>query len=129
MIRGPDAYLVPKADRLVVGATSEERGFDRALTGGGLLQLLEGSRDVCPAVLEFDILETWTGFRPGSRDNLPILGGCDIPGLFYATGHYRNGIQLAAATLDSLPRALSGEPTPELDPFCISRFGALSPGR
>lgn len=117
VVRGPDAYLVPKDDRLVVGATSEERGFERALTGGGLLQLLEGARDLCPTLLECNVLETWCGFRPGSRDNQPLLGPTALPGVFVATGHYRNGIQLSAATLHAMERCLLFD-----DPSLVREF-------
>jgi glycine oxidase len=122
VVRGPDAYLVPKADRLVVGATSEERGFERALTGGGLLQLLEGARDLCPALLECNVLETWCGFRPGSRDNQPLLGPTGLPGVFVATGHYRNGIQLTAATLHAMERCLLLGDTSLVHEFQPDRF-------
>jgi len=124
VVRAPDAYLVPKASgRLVIGATSEERGFDRTITGGGLFELLRGAWDTLPIVYELEVLETWVGFRPGSRDNLPILGGCSVDGLWFATGHYRNGIQQAPASIELVADAmLGGDPAPVLAPFTIERF-------
>jgi len=111
-IRTPRVYLVPRQDgRLIVGATSEERGFDKQLTAGGVLYLLEHAYEAWPAIYELPLLETWTGLRPGTPDNLPIMGASGIEGLAYATGHYRNGILLtpySASTMrEFLIRALS----------------------
>jgi hypothetical protein len=80
--------------RLVVGATVEERGFDTSLTAGGMLALLEGAWRGVPSIEELPIAETWVGFRPGSRDDAPMLGPSGIDGLVIATGHHRNGILL-----------------------------------
>ena len=77
----PRGYLVPRRDgRLVVGATVEERGFDDTLTAGGLLALIEGAWRAVPAIEELPIAETWVGFRPGSRDDAPMLGPSGIEG-------------------------------------------------
>ena len=124
VIRGPDAYHVPKASGiLVIGATSEEKGFDRSHTAGGVYELLKGSYEVLPSIYELPIAQMWTGFRPGCRDNSPILGGCKTKGLFFATGHYRNGIQQAPITINKVSEAMLGENTPEwLNAFSIHRF-------
>ena len=98
-------HMAPKGDgRLIVGATVEERGFDTANTAGGLFALLEAVRRVLPSVEELPIDEIWTGFRPTSLDDAPILGESGIDGLVIATGHHRNGILLAPVTA----RAISG---------------------
>ena len=90
----PRGYLVPRLDgRLIVGATVEERGFDDRLTAGGLLALLEGAWRAC-RIEELPIAEMWVGFRPGSRDDAPMLGPSGIDRLVIATGHHRNGILL-----------------------------------
>lgn len=123
VVRSTEVYLVPKQDRLVVGATSEERGFDRTQTAGGVWELLKRLYDVLPIMYELPLLETWVGFRPGSRDNGPIVGPTDVAGLHMATGHYRNGIQQAPATIDGVTAALFGEALPApLAPFVLSRF-------
>ena len=128
-VRGPDAYLVPKPDgRLVVGATSEERGHDTAVTAGGLFRLLEGAVAVVPGVEELEVLETWAGLRPASRDHAPVLGRTAAPGVAAATGHYRHGILLAPVTADEVAadvRAMlahSAETPPVLRPFSPLRF-------
>jgi glycine oxidase len=122
----PNAYLVPRLDgRLVIGGTVEERGFDTALTAGGLLALLEGAWRAVPAIEELPVAETWVGFRPGSRDDAPILGPTGIDGLVVATGHHRNGILLTPVTAQGMSTLiLSGRLPERLRPFAPSRFAA-----
>jgi glycine oxidase len=120
----PRAYLVPRGDgRLIIGASVEERGFDRSLTAGATLALLDGAWRVLPGIEELPIDEMWVGFRPGSRDDAPILGACEIGGLVLATGHHRNGILLTPITADAISRLiLSGEREPAIEPFSPDRF-------
>jgi glycine oxidase len=96
-------HLAPKRDgRLIVGATMEEAGFDAAVTAGGVLALLDGVRRAMPCVEEMEVEAVWTGFRPTSDDDAPILGDVDGSGLAIAAGHHRNGILLAPATAQAL---------------------------
>jgi glycine oxidase len=124
VIWAPGAYLVPRRDgRLLVGATVEEKGFDTALTAGAMLMLLEAAWRALPAVEELAIEETWVGHRPGSRDDAPIVGQGPLDGLFYATGHHRNGILLAPITADAIARlVLDSVVEPMIRPFGIERF-------
>ena len=85
---------------LVVGATVEERGFDGRPTAGGVYELLRDARTVLPMTAEYALAETSVGWRPGTPDNAPILGGCELEGLVLATGHYRNGVLLTPVTAD-----------------------------
>ena len=119
-----DVYLVPKIDgRLVVGATCEEMGFDTRLTAGGLFELLRGAWEAVPGVYDLPIIETWTGLRPGSRDNAPILGETAVENLVMATGHYRNGILLAPVTSREITSlVLTGQTSEVIAPFQLSRF-------
>lgn len=92
-------HLAPKSDgRLIVGATVEEAGFDAANTAGGVFALLEGARRALPGIEELELIRTWTGFRPTSTDDAPILGPTGLNGLIVATGHHRNGYLLAPVT-------------------------------
>jgi glycine oxidase len=120
----PGAYLVPRRDgRLVIGGTVEERGFDETITAGGMLTLLEAAWRAVPAVEELPIDEIWVGHRPGSRDDAPILGRGPLEGLFYATGHHRNGILLAPVTADAMARlVLDDIVEPAIRPFGLERF-------
>jgi glycine oxidase len=117
-------YLVPRLDgRLIIGATVEERGFDPSLTAGGMLSLLDGAWRALPGIEELPIAESWVGFRPGSRDDAPLLGPSRVEGLVLATGHHRNGILLTPVTADAVARTiLTGEIAPEIRPFAPDRF-------
>jgi glycine oxidase len=120
----PKGYLVPKADgRLIVGGTVEERGFDPDLTAGGVLALLEAAWRALPSIEELPIDELWTGFRPTSRDDAPILGPTAVDGLFVATGHHRNGILLTPLTALAVSEAILSGRVPEvIRAFTIDRF-------
>ena len=120
----PGAYLVPRRDgRLIVGATVEEKGFDETITAGGLLTLLEAAWRAVPAVEELPVEEVWVGHRPGSPDDAPILGHGPLEGLFYATGHHRNGILLAPMTADAMARLILDDTVaPAIRPFGLERF-------
>lgn len=118
---GPGTYMVPRADgRLIIGATVEEKGFDTSLTAGGQLALLTHAWRAVPTIEELPIIEQWVGFRPGSRDDAPILGPSEVNGLIFATGHHRNGILLLPVTAKVIADLiLDGR----LDPIAAS-FGA-----
>ncbi|MGC1352808.1 MAG: glycine oxidase ThiO [Xanthobacteraceae bacterium] len=120
----PGAYMVPRRDgRLIVGGTVEEKGFDDTITAGGLLTLLEAAWRAVPAVEELPVDEIWVGHRPGSRDDAPILGPGPLDGLFYATGHHRNGILLAPVTADAMARLILDDIVdPAIKPFGLERF-------
>ena len=117
-------YLVPRADgRLIIGATSEEMGFDTRLTSGGVFELLRGAWEAVPGTYELPLLETWAGLRPGSRDNAPILGKTPVENLIYATGHYRNGILLTPITAYEIAKLiLTGKTAETIAPFQLDRF-------
>jgi glycine oxidase len=121
----PRGYLVPRLDgRLIVGATVEERGFDDRLTAGGLLALIEGAWRAVPAVEELPVAETWVGFRPGSRDDAPMLGPSGIDQFVVATGHHRNGILLTPITAEAISGyVLTGRVPEVVLPFAPDRFG------
>jgi glycine oxidase len=115
---------VPRRDgRLIVGGTVEEKGFDDTVTAGGVMALLDAAWRAVPAIEELPIAEIWVGHRPGSRDDAPILGPGPLEGLFYATGHHRNGILLAPVTADAMARLiLDTVVDPAIRPFGLERF-------
>ena len=119
------AYLVPKDNgHLVLGATSEEMGFDDDVTAGGLFELLRAAWEVVPGVYDLPMVESTAGLRPGSRDDAPILGETPVEGLIMATGHYRKGILLMPLTALSIAEVILEGRTPALiRPFGIDRFG------
>jgi glycine oxidase len=102
-------YLVPRSDgRLIVGATVEEKGFDTTVTAGGVYELLREAHRLLPDVAELELLAATAGLRPGTPDNLPLIGPGELNGLVLATGHHRNGILLAPLTAERVSRLLSG---------------------
>ena len=124
IIRGVDVYVVPRGDgRVVIGATVEERGFDRTVTAGAVYALLRDARELIPDVAELELVEMSAGLRPGSPDNAPMIGASAVPALLIATGHHRNGILLAPVTADAVVAILQGRPMPDVVlPFSPARF-------
>ncbi|MEV5812893.1 glycine oxidase ThiO [Streptomyces mutabilis] len=126
VVRGNPLYLVPRdSGELVVGATSEEQGWDTTVTAGGVYELLRDAHELVPGITELPLTETRAGLRPGSPDNAPLLGPTGLDGLQLATGHYRNGVLLTPVTGDVMAHALTtGELPAEARPFTPRRFSA-----
>jgi len=122
-VDGRSVYLVPRADgEVVVGATSEERR-DVAVTAGAVLDLLGPAVELVPDLAEYELTETQVGFRPGTPDNAPIIGELR-PGVFVASGHYRNGVLLAPVTAAVVADLVTGGPDAQWSkPFGPERFG------
>ena len=123
-----DVYLVPWADGTVlVGATSEDVGFDERATAGGVSQLLHAATALVPALADATFVEARSGLRPGSPDDLPYLGRSEVlPGLIYACGHYRNGALLAPLTATLVRQLVQGDVTDEaLAAVAPARAGRL----
>jgi glycine oxidase len=109
VVRFQGGYLVPRGDgRYVLGATVEERGFEPDATAGGVYELLRDAHDLVPGVSELRIEEIGVGYRPGTPNNLPLIGAGALEGLTWATGHHRNGILLAPITAELVTRGLAG---------------------
>ena len=126
VVDSPRCYLVPRgAGRVIAGATVERTGYRKAVTPGGVRRLIEGAVEIAPALEHAPLAETWSGLRPGTPDDLPILGpDPEVAGLVYATGHFRNGILLAPLTGERVGGFLAGEGWGgEMQPFDIGRFG------
>ncbi|MCZ4121605.1 glycine oxidase ThiO [Streptomyces sp. H39-S7] len=124
VVRGGHVYLVPRENgELVVGATSEELGWDTTVTAGGVYELLRDAHELVPGLTELPLVETSAGLRPGSPDNAPLLGRSALPGLLLATGHHRNGVLLTPVTGDVMAELLTTGSVPEsARPFSPARF-------
>jgi glycine oxidase len=124
VLRMQGCYLVPRGDgRYVLGATMEERGFDTSVTAGPVFELLRDAIEVVPGVSELVVDELAAGIRPGTPDNAPAIGSGALPGLHWATGHYRHGILLAPITAEIMVAALLGDQPPEgSSQFAPARF-------
>lgn len=122
-VRGSPIYLVPRADgRVVCGATVEERGWDMPVTAGGVYELLRDTLSLFPGLDEAELVRARAGFRPGTPDDLPILGETGVEGLTMATGHYRNGILLTPITAEAIAAFVTGDVLP-------AEVAACDPGR
>jgi glycine oxidase len=109
VLRYEGGYIVPRGDgRYVLGATVEEQGFDASPTAGGVYELLKQAWELVPGITELAIEEIGVSFRPGTPDNVPLIGPAGPAGLIWATGHYRNGILLAPLTAELVCRSLTG---------------------
>jgi glycine oxidase len=113
VVRDDRAYMVPRPDgRIVTGSTIENAGYEKCVTPAGMMSILGPCIEMAPSLAEAQIVETWSGLRPGTPDDLPIIGPTDKAGLLIATGHYRNGILLAPITAKLVSAFLSGEHLP-----------------
>jgi glycine oxidase len=118
-------YLVPRRDgRLLAGSTAERVGFERRVTDEGVRTIKSMATEIAPALAQLTPVDSWAGFRPRAKDDLPVLGPYEkIAGVFYATGHYRNGILLAPITAQLIAAAiLDGVAPARLAPFSPNRF-------
>lgn len=102
VLRSERGYIVPRGrmipQTVILGSTIENAGYEKRVTSGGLEKILAAANALVPELAKAEVIETWSGLRPGTPDELPILGPADIDGLVFATGHYRNGILLAPIT-------------------------------
>jgi len=112
-LRFEGGYVVTRGDgSYVLGASSEERGFDTSITARPLYELLRDASELVPGLLDLEIEEITVGLRPGSPDNLPLIGASDERGLILACGHFRNGVLLAPLTAQLVLSALEGALAP-----------------
>ncbi len=123
---GPDCYIVPKqmSPMLMIGATVEDAGFDEHPTGAAAGQLFDAARALLPALEPGGIGDVRVGLRPATPDDLPVLGADPRePGVFHASGHYRNGILLAPITARLIAdQIVDGRRDPVMEHFSVARF-------
>ena len=102
VLRSERGYIVPRnldsPQTLVVGSTLENAGYEKRVTAGGVEKILSMANELVPELTHAELMDIWSGLRPGTPDQLPILGEAGIEGLVFATGHYRSGILLAPIT-------------------------------
>ena len=128
VVYGVGGYVVPRADRTLVGSTMERVGFDPRTTDVAVAGLRAAGEAICPALADAPELARWAGLRPVTPDGLPILGrDPEHEALVYATGHSRNGVLLTPLTAECVAALVAGAPPPaDLGPFRIERFDAAS---
>ncbi len=129
IVKGTSVYLVPRLDgRIVVGATSEERGWDTTPTAGGAYALLRDALLLVPGLDDAELVGVRAGLRPGSPDDLPIIGHTGVAGLVVATGHHRNGILLTPVTADAVAALVTGSDVPDEAMACAPGRAARPAG-
>jgi glycine oxidase len=118
-----EVYLVPRPDgEVLVGSTVELVGFRKAVTAEAVERLVAAAIRLVPTLKSARFASAWSGLRPGTPDGLPMLGVSPLPGLFFATGHFRNGILLAPVTARVVADVLTGRAERDLSAFSVSRF-------
>ena len=124
VVRSEKIYLVPRSDgRLVIGSTLEDAGYNKHTDVDTIQQLFDAAVELVPALASAKRHEGWAGLRPGTPDDLPILGETAARGYFVATGHYRDGILLAPITAEIMSRLIVRQPVSHhLAPFSPARF-------
>jgi glycine oxidase len=111
VLRSEEIYLVPRGAGLIaIGATVERAGFDRRVEPAVVERLRALAAEVWPPIASATVVESWSGLRPGTSDELPLIGSAGLPHCWIATGHFRNGILLAPATAVILRQLLQGSP-------------------
>jgi glycine oxidase len=129
VLRSGRGYLVPRADgRIVAGSTLEHVGFPKGTTSEGLRTIFEAAVELAPELADAEVVEQWSGLRPGSPDHLPIIGPTDIESLWMATGHYRNGVLLAPVTAKLIRDwMVEGKTIFAAEDFSPLRFSSTAP--
>ncbi len=124
VIRSPEVYLVPRGDgRILIGATVEEAGYDKRTDANTIQRMHQAAIRMVPALSGARVLEAWAGLRPGTPDDLPILGPTATPGYFVAAGHFRDGILLAPVTAHVMAQVVTGvKPEYDISAFSFQRF-------
>lgn len=124
VIRAPEVYLVPRSDgRILIGATVEEAGYDKQTDANTIQRMHQAAIRIVPTLSGARVLEAWAGLRPGTPDNLPLLGATATPGYFVAAGHFRDGILLAPVTAHLMAQVVTGvRPEYDISPFTPGRF-------
>lgn len=124
VLRAPDVYLVPRSSgKVLIGATVEDVGYDKAVDPATIHSLLSAATKYLPELVSSPITQSWAGLRPGTPDDLPLIGPTGTPGVFVASGHFRNGILLAPITAEIMADLVEGRPSPlNIDAFAPARF-------
>jgi len=127
VIRAPEVYLIPRSDgRILIGATVEDVGFDKRTDRETIQRLHAAAIRLVPGLTKARVHEAWAGLRPGTPDDLPILGQARTPGYFVATGHFRDGILLAPVTAHVMAEVLGGfQPEHDISAFTSMRFSDI----
>jgi glycine oxidase len=125
VLHADHVYLVPRSDgRIIVGSTLENAGYNKQTDVNTIQRLFQAALELVPMLSQAKKHEDWAGLRPGTPDDLPILGETATRGYFLASGHYRNGILLAPITAQAMTELILKQRTShDLTSFSPARFG------
>ncbi len=120
-------YLVPRRDgRTLLGSTVEWVGYDKRVTLEAIQRITSAAVAMAPVLADAAFLDCWAGLRPYCEGGLPVLGSAESAGLYFATGHFRNGLLLAPITAKLMCEVIISGAIPKLiEPFGCGRFRAL----
>lgn len=124
-----DCYVAQKDNgEILIGSTTEDKGFDVTTTYPEIVGLVQGAVRCIPQLADINLKRTWAGLRPGSPDELPILGPMrGVEGYLNACGHFRTGILTSAITGVLLDKLVNDEPLPlDITPFLADRFAVAA---
>jgi glycine oxidase len=123
VIYSPRGYIVPRKDgKIIAGASVEDVGFENRTTDIEIENIVENTWEISPSLRNLSVLEKWSGLRPCSQDNLPLLGEISA-NIFVATAHYRNGILLAPKTAEIIADTIvNGSVSSYFKTFSPNRF-------
>lgn len=124
LVWSDEIYLVPRRDRLLIGATVEDAGFDTSIEQQACRKLLHAATRIIPSLPDWRLTELWAGLRPHTPDDGPVLGATSVSRLYMAGGQFRNGILFAPAVANCLADILQGQPTELAAAFSPLRFTA-----
>lgn len=127
-VRAPGAYLVPRSSgKILVGTTVEDVGFDKSVHNETIGTMHRAAAQYLPELAAAEVIETWAGLRPGSPDDLPLIGATNDPRVFLASGLFRNGILLSPITARVVADLVTGAaPSLDVSPFSPARFAAAN---
>jgi glycine oxidase len=130
VVVAPEVYMVPRSSgKVLIGATVEDVGYDKTVQPETVQSLYRAAGELAPELASAPITESWAGLRPGTPDDLPLLGETETPGVFIASGHFRNGILLAPVTARIVADLTAGKRAPmDISAFSPLRFATARPG-
>jgi glycine oxidase len=130
VVVAPEVYMVPRSSgKILIGATVEDVGYDKTVQPETVQSLYLAAGELVPELASAPITDSWAGLRPGTPDDLPLLGETETPGVFIASGHFRNGILLAPVTAHIMADLIEGKRAPmDISTFSPLRFATARPG-
>ena len=125
--RAPEVYLVPRSSgKILVGATIEDAGFDKSVEVETIKKLHRAAAALAPDLSTASVVQSWAGLRPGTPDDLPIMGETETRGIMISSGHFRNGILLGPAAAKIMADLIMGRPPAiDISAFSPARFATV----